>query len=82
MRTYYFDIKDGVPTRDKRGLDFPTISAAIEHSRNLAQKIRDDPRSRDPALSIVVIDESGTEIHRERVYPETPILGMFFSRIG
>ncbi|MGA9092404.1 MAG: hypothetical protein WB420_25230 [Bradyrhizobium sp.] len=82
MRTYYFDIKDGVPTRDKRGLDFPTISAAIEHSRNLAQKIRDDPRSRDPALSIVVIDESGTEIHRERVYPETPILGMSFSRIG
>lgn len=82
MRTYYFDIKDGVPTRDKRGLDFPTISAAIEHSRNLAQKIRDDPQSRDPALSIVVIDESGTEIHRERVYPETPILGMFFSRIG
>lgn len=82
MRTYYFDIKDGVPTRDKRGLDFPTISAAIEHSRNLAQKIRDDPRSRDPALSIVVIDESGTEIHRERVYPETPILGMSFSKIG
>ena len=82
MRTYYFDIKDGVPTRDKRGLDFPTISAAIEHSRNLAQKIRDDPRSRDPALSIVVIDKSGTEIHRERVYPETPILGMSFSRIG
>lgn len=82
MRTYYFDIKDGVPTRDKRGLDFPTVSAAIEHSRNLAQKIRDDPRSRDPALSIVVIDESGTEIHRERVYPETPILGMSFSKIG
>jgi hypothetical protein len=82
MRTYYFDIKDGVPTRDKRGLEFPTVSAAIEHSKNLARKLRDDPRTKDPALSVVVIDESGTEIHRERVYPETPILGMSFSKIG
>ena len=82
MRTYYFDIKDGVPSRDKRGLDFATISAAIEHSKNLARKLRDDPRSKDPALTVVVIDESGTEIHRERVYPETPTLGMSFSAIG
>jgi hypothetical protein len=82
MRTYYFDIRDGVPSRDKRGLDFATISAAIEHSKNLARKLRDDPRSKDPALTVVVIDESGTEIHRERVYPETPTLGMSFSAIG
>ncbi len=82
MRTYYFDIRDGVPARDKRGLEFLTISGAIEHSKDLARKLRDDPRPRDPALSIVVLDESGTEIHRERVYPETPILGMSFSKIG
>jgi hypothetical protein len=82
MRTYYFDIKDGIPTRDRRGLEFPTVSAAIEHSKNLASKLRDDPRPKDPALSIVVIDESGTQIHREAVFPETPILGMCFSSIG
>jgi len=76
MRTYYFDIRDGVPTRDKRGLDFATISAAIEHSKNLARKLRDDPRSKDPALTVVVIDESGTEIHRERVYPDAPESGI------
>src|ERR1019366_8994360 len=79
MRTYYFDLKDGVPVRDKGGLEFPTVSAAIEHSKNLAGKLRDDPRSKDPTLAIVVVDESGTQIHREPVFPETPTLGMSFS---
>ena len=82
MRIYYFDIKDGVPTRDRQGLEFPTMSGAIEHSKELAKRLRDDPRSRDPAFSIVVVDESGTEIHRERVHPEIPVLGMSFSKIG
>jgi hypothetical protein len=82
MRTYYFDLKDGVPVRDKGGLEFPTVSAAIEHSKNLAAKLRDDPRPRDPTLAVVVIDESGTQIHREPVFPEKPGLSMSFSRIG
>ncbi len=82
MRTYYFDIKDGVPVRDKRGVEFPTVSAAIEHSKNLASELRDDPRSRDPTLAVVVVDQSGTQIHREPVFPSTPSLGMSFSRIG
>ena len=82
MRTYYFDIKDGVPTRDRQGLELSTMSDAIRHSNELAKRLRDDPRSKDPALSIIVIDESGTEIHRERVYPETPILSMSLSKIG
>ena len=82
MRTYYFDIKDGVPTRDRQGLEFATMSGAIRHSNELAKRLRDDPRSSDPALSIVVIDESGTEIHRERVHPETPIMEMAFGKVG
>jgi hypothetical protein len=82
MRTYFFDIKDGVPIRDKGGLKFPTVSAAIEHSKDLAGRLRNDPRPRDPSLSVVVVDESGTQIHSERVYPETPVLGMSFSKIG
>ena len=33
------------------------------------QKLRHDPRITDRRLSIVVVDESGAEIHREPVYP-------------
>ncbi len=70
MRTYYFDMKDGIPTRDRRGIEFSSSAGAIAHSRELAQRLRDEPRLVDPALAIVVIDESGTEVHREQVYPE------------
>jgi hypothetical protein len=72
MRTYYFDLTDGVPTRDRKGLEFLTGSGAIEHSKDLAKRLRDDPRCRDSDLAVVVLDESGTEIHRERVYPDKP----------
>ena len=71
MRTYYFDMKDGIPTRDRTGLEFATSAGAIEHSRDLARRIRHDPRITDRRLAIVVVDESGTEIHREAVYPAT-----------
>ena len=73
MRTYYFDLIDGVPTRDRQGLDFPTASSAIEHCRDLVKRLRADPKGRKAPLSIVVLDESGTEIHRERVFPEAPV---------
>ena len=82
MRTYYFDIKDGVPVRDRRGLELATVSAAIEHSKILASRLRDDSGPGDSALSIVVVDESGTQIHREPVFPEAPSLGMASGRIG
>lgn len=70
MRTYYFDLKDGVPTRDRKGLKFPNAVGAIEHSKELARLLRHDPRLKDRSLSIVVIDESGAEVHREPVYPD------------
>jgi hypothetical protein len=70
MRTYYFDMKDGVPTRDRKGIEFPTAGAAIEHSKQLAQRLRNDSRIKDPMLVIVVVDESGGEIHREPVHPD------------
>jgi hypothetical protein len=69
MRTYYFDMKDGIPTRDRAGLEFATIGGAIDHSKELARRLRHDPRITDRKLSIVVADESGAEIHREAVYP-------------
>ena len=70
MRTYYFDMKDGIPTRDRRGIEFASADGAIEHSKELALRLRSDSRLEDPELAIVVVDESGTEIHREPVYPD------------
>lgn len=68
MRTYYFDKKDGVPVRDPQGIEFPTMRAAIEHSRTLATELRTD-RPSDKDLYISVIDETGAEVHREPVHP-------------
>jgi hypothetical protein len=80
--TYYFDIEDGIPTRDRKGIEFATTAAAIEHSKDLARRLRNEPRLEDPALSIVVLDESGREIHREPVYPDPAKLGISFGKIG
>ncbi len=71
MRTYYFDMKDGVPTRDRRGVEFASAAGAIAHSKEIAQRLRNEPRIRDPALVVVVVDESGAELHREQVYPDS-----------
>jgi len=68
MRTYYFDMKDGVPTRDRAGLQFPSVAAAIEHGKKLARQLRGDPRINEPNLYISVVDESGREVHREWIY--------------
>ena len=71
MRTYYFDMKDGVPTRDRKGIEFPSTAGAIAHSKELAQRLRNASRLQDKALVIVVVDESGAEVHREQVYPDS-----------
>jgi hypothetical protein len=68
MRIYYFDKKDGVPVRDNSGIEFAGPSAAIEHSRKLAEEMRSRQVTGDSDLYIAVIDESGREIHREQVY--------------
>ncbi|UWU94872.1 DUF6894 family protein [Bradyrhizobium sp. CB1015] len=69
MRIYYFDIRDGVPVRDKAGLELASDGAAIAHSKGLADQVRREKPKGHPELQIVVIDESGREVHRERVYP-------------
>ena len=71
MRTYYFDMRDGIPIRDRKGLEFPTVGGAIEHSKNLARQMRDDPRASGRVFQIVVIDQSGAEVHREQVPPRS-----------
>jgi hypothetical protein len=66
---------EGVPIRDRTGLEFATTGGAIEHSKELARRLRRDPRIRDRSFSIVVIDESGAEVHREPVYLDGPQAG-------
>ena len=63
-------MKDGIPTRDHKGIEFSSAAGAIAHSKELAQRLRNEPRLIDPALAIVVVDESGAEIHREQVYQD------------
>ena len=70
MSTVYFDRKDGIPIRDRAGVEFPSTSSAIEHSKELARRLSSEQPHKDPTLSIVVIDKSGAEVHRERVYPD------------
>jgi hypothetical protein len=72
MSIYYFDLKDGVKVRDTAGLEFPSRADAIKHSKMLAQRLSHDPRRKEPISVIVVIDESGAEVHREAVSPDSP----------
>lgn len=69
MQTFYFDIQDGVPVRDRRGLELANTTMAIEHSKRLATIIRQKETPGRKDLLVVVTDESGREIHRETVYP-------------
>ena len=69
MQTYYFDMRDGIPARDRVGKDFPTASLAIEHSKAMAQRLSEERPRRDCDLAIIVLNEDGSEIHRERVFP-------------
>lgn len=76
-------MKDGIPVRDRTGREFPTAAGAIEHSKELAQRLRGGPRLEDPGSSIIVIDQSGAEVHREPVYvPDAPRLGISAGRTG
>ncbi|WP_306556677.1 MULTISPECIES: hypothetical protein [Bradyrhizobium] len=68
MPTYYFDMKDGVPVRDRAGLELVSDGAAIAHSKDLADRMRREKPNGHPDLEIVIIDESGREVHRERIY--------------
>jgi hypothetical protein len=69
MQTYYFDMKGGAPIRDRVGLDFQTDLQAIEHSKKIARRFSHEYPAKDGNLGIVVLNKSGTDIHREPVSP-------------
>jgi hypothetical protein len=70
MAMFFFDMKDGVPMRDRVGVEFVTNAEAIAHCGALAQHFRDGSLRDDQNLEISVVNASGREIHREFVHRE------------
>jgi hypothetical protein len=70
MQKFFFDMKDGVPLRDRLGIEFKTSAEAIVHCKELAQHFRDDSLTDDQDLEISVVNSLGREIHREFIHRE------------
>jgi len=70
MQKFFFDMKDGVPMRDRLGIEFNNDAEAIVHCKKLAQHFRDDSLRDDQDLEIAVVNSIGREIHREFVHRE------------
>jgi hypothetical protein len=68
MQTFFFDMKDGIPMRDRVGLEFKGNAEAIQHCKELAQHFRDESLRDDQELEISVVNALGREIHREFVH--------------
>jgi hypothetical protein len=75
MRTYYFDMNDGVPIRDTTGLEFCHVRWCDRARLGVRKAAPPRSRIRDRLFSVVVIDESGAEVHREPVYLDGPQAG-------
>ena len=70
MQKFFFDMKDGVPMRDKIGIEFNTNAEAVTHCKELAQHWRDGSLCDDKDLEISVVNSLGREIHKEFVHRE------------
>jgi hypothetical protein len=70
VQKFFFDMKDGVPNRDRVGIEFSTNAEAIKHCKEIAQDFRDNSLRNDQDLEILVVNEGGREIYREFVHRE------------
>lgn len=68
MQIYFFDLKDGIPLRDRVGVEFNTNADAIAHCEVLAQHFRDESLRNDQDMEISVVNALGREIHRQFVH--------------
>jgi hypothetical protein len=68
MSKFFFDMKDGVPMRDRIGLEFRTNAEAIAHCGILAEHFYRDSLTDDQNLEISVVNALGREIHRQFVH--------------
>jgi len=70
MQKFFFDMKDGVPMRDRVGIEFNTDADAIKHCKAIALDFRNHSLRDDQDLEILVVNELGREIYREFVHRE------------
>jgi hypothetical protein len=70
MQKFFFDMKDGVPMRDRVGIALKGNAEAIVHCKELAQRFRDGSLRNDQDLEISVVNSVGREIYREFVHRE------------
>jgi uncharacterized protein DUF6894 len=70
MAIFFFDMKDGVPMRDRVGIDFASNADAIAHCGVLAELFFKHSLTDDQDLEISVVNAVGREIHREYVHRE------------
>jgi hypothetical protein len=68
MQKFFFDMKDGVPMRDRIGLEFNTNADAIAHCDVLAEHFYRGSLTGDQDLEISVVNALGREIHREYIH--------------
>jgi hypothetical protein len=68
MQKFFFDMKDGVPHRDKVGIEFKTQSEAIDYCKEIVRHFRDESLRDDQDLEISVVNASGREVHRQFVH--------------
>jgi hypothetical protein len=61
MQKFFFDMKDGVPNRDRVGIEFKTNAEAITHCKEMAEDFHDNSLRDDQDLEILVINEVGRE---------------------
>jgi hypothetical protein len=73
MQTFFFDMKDGVPMRDRVGVEFETDAEAITHCKELARQFRQGSLRDDKELEIAVVNSVGREIFHEFVHREPEI---------
>jgi hypothetical protein len=67
MQKFLFDLIDGVPFRDRVGVEFKMNADAIAHCGVITEHFCRDSLSDDQDLEISV-NASGREIHRELVH--------------
>jgi hypothetical protein len=70
MQKFFFDMKDGVPMRDRIGMEFKTNAEAIAHCGVIAEHFYRNSLTDDQDLEISVVNALGREIHREFVHRE------------
>jgi hypothetical protein len=67
MPIFHFDIDDGIRLEDPVGLDCKSENDARKTADLIARQIAIDVADDDHGRSVVVVDETGSEIYKTRV---------------